>query len=65
MTEYFYVATELARVGRIYVVTEDCYVTTKLTTTETLCRARQALGVHDRDVRTIEGLNLCHDRLVQ
>ena len=34
MTRQFYVVVELARVGRISVVTEDFYVTTELATTK-------------------------------
>ena len=34
MIEKFYVVIELAKVGRIFVVTEDFYVTTELAMTE-------------------------------
>ena len=41
MTEQFYVAIELAKVGRISVATEDFYVATELATTE-------SSAAHDR-----------------
>ena len=107
-TEYFYVATELAkarrnyvatelaRVERIYVATKDFIVATELATTESstahdrdgrakagvhdsvaLCcvatkeamRARQALGVYDRDAHNKGIISrqriLCRDKLGQ
>ena len=51
MIEQFYVVIELARVGRIFVATEDFYILTELATTKcsaTYDRARRAkVGVHD------------------
>ena len=52
MTEQFYVAIELARVGRISIATEDFYVTIELDTTESSTAhdraGRAKASVHDR-----------------
>ena len=59
MTEQFYVAIELARVGRNYVTTEDFWVATELATTE-------SSTAHDRAGRVKVGAQygaaLCCDR---
>ena len=50
MTKQFYVAIELARVGRISIAIEDFYVATELATIESSIahdRAREKAGVHD------------------
>ena len=74
MIEQFYVATELARIGRNFVAIEDSEVATELATTKVFYRPRQSWAVttgmrarlgcaHDRSASAI--WELCRDRLGQ